>query len=263
MAQSTADGPLASIYESRIGSVTNSNEVMGYWVFLAGIVAGFLGLLVYFVTEPATTGRGVGYAFAALAPALFMTGAVLRFPLRKTATTLVGIGFVLTLGAVAWFLIIFPDGWSLTSGDSAVIMAYVAGLAIIGIAGSIVPLATDPRDGALNAAELRADAAEDATDAARDDATVATRNAKDAADAREEELHAEITGLEGDDSDLKSSKAEFELYTDTGDQWRWRLVHDNGNIIADSGEGYSSKANAQKGLGSVKLNALGAEISEL
>jgi uncharacterized protein YegP (UPF0339 family)/predicted transcriptional regulator len=78
-----------------------------------------------------------------------------------------------------------------------------------------------------------------------------------------EQLAAEIVGLEGDNSDLRSSKAEFELYTDTDDQWRWRLVHDNGNIIADSGESYSSKSMAQKGLGSVKLNALGAAINEI
>ncbi|WP_370515938.1 YegP family protein, partial [Halapricum sp. CBA1109] len=28
---------------------------------------------------------------------------------------------------------------------------------------------------------------------------------------------------------------------DEGGQYRWRLVHDNGNVIADGGEGYASK----------------------
>lgn len=54
MAQSTKGGPLASIYEHRIGDATNSNEVMGYWVFLVGVVLGFLGLLTYYTTAPAT-----------------------------------------------------------------------------------------------------------------------------------------------------------------------------------------------------------------
>ena len=56
------------------------------------------------------------------------------------------------------------------------------------------------------------------------------------------------------------SKATFEVYRDKSDQYRWRLVHDNGNIIADSGEGYASKQKATQGIQSVKKNAAEAEI---
>lgn len=56
------------------------------------------------------------------------------------------------------------------------------------------------------------------------------------------------------------SKATFEVYRDRGDEWRWRLVHDNGNVIADSGEGYDRKAGAKKGIESVKLNAADATV---
>ena len=41
---------------------------------------------------------------------------------------------------------------------------------------------------------------------------------------------------------------------------RWRLVHRNGNIIATSGEGYTTKANALKGARSVMEPAPGAEV---
>jgi uncharacterized protein YegP (UPF0339 family) len=54
--------------------------------------------------------------------------------------------------------------------------------------------------------------------------------------------------------------AQFERYTDSADQWRWRLVHENGNIIADSGEGYASKQKCKQGIESVKRNAPDAEI---
>lgn len=54
--------------------------------------------------------------------------------------------------------------------------------------------------------------------------------------------------------------ATFELYEDAGGQWRWRLVHDNGNIIADSGEGYASRQKAKQGIQSVKDNAPTASI---
>jgi amphi-Trp domain-containing protein len=72
--------------------------------------------------------------------------------------------------------------------------------------------------------------------------------------------------LEWDEEDGKveteaaASKATFEVYEDSAEQYRWRLVHDNGNIIADSGEGYASKQKAKQGLQSVKNNAPGAYV---
>mgnify|MGYP002760983749 CR=1 FL=1 len=56
------------------------------------------------------------------------------------------------------------------------------------------------------------------------------------------------------------SKATFEVYEDRAEQWRWRLVHDNGNIIADSGEGYASRQKCEQGLESVKQNAPDAAV---
>jgi len=54
--------------------------------------------------------------------------------------------------------------------------------------------------------------------------------------------------------------ATFELFVDSADQWRWRLVHTNGNIIADSGEGYASRQKCKQGLESVKENAADADV---
>jgi uncharacterized protein YegP (UPF0339 family) len=55
----------------------------------------------------------------------------------------------------------------------------------------------------------------------------------------------------------------FEVYRDSADEWRWRLVASNGNIIADSGEGYSSKQGAKRGIDSVKRNAPDADVDVL
>jgi uncharacterized protein YegP (UPF0339 family) len=57
-----------------------------------------------------------------------------------------------------------------------------------------------------------------------------------------------------------SRTATFEVYRDSAGEWRWRLVASNGNIIADSGEGYSSKQGAERGIESVKRNAADAEV---
>ncbi|QLD86036.1 DUF1508 domain-containing protein [Natronomonas halophila] len=56
--------------------------------------------------------------------------------------------------------------------------------------------------------------------------------------------------------------ATFELYEDNRGEYRWRLRHDNGNIIADSGEGYSSRSSAQDAVDGVKRNAPGADEGE-
>jgi len=56
------------------------------------------------------------------------------------------------------------------------------------------------------------------------------------------------------------SRATFEVYQDRGDEWRWRLVHDNGNVIADGGEGYASRQKCEQGIESVKENAADAAI---
>ena len=62
---------------------------------------------------------------------------------------------------------------------------------------------------------------------------------------------------------VSDSKATFELYEDRAGEFRWRLVHDNGNIIADSGEGYTTLGDARTGIESVKTNAPGAEVRRL
>jgi len=54
--------------------------------------------------------------------------------------------------------------------------------------------------------------------------------------------------------------ARFELFRDRALEWRWRLVHRNGNVIASSGEGYTRKHNARKGLASVMRNAPDADV---
>ena len=56
-------------------------------------------------------------------------------------------------------------------------------------------------------------------------------------------------------------KPRFEVYEDNAGEWRWRLIATNGNIIADSGEGYTSKQGAKRGIESVKTNAPNALVT--
>lgn len=46
----------------------------------------------------------------------------------------------------------------------------------------------------------------------------------------------------------------LQVYKDGSFEWRWRLIHTNGNVLADSGEGYNSKANALRAARRVGVN---------
>ena len=56
--------------------------------------------------------------------------------------------------------------------------------------------------------------------------------------------------------------AKFELYKDKKGEFRWRLIASNGQMIANSGEGYTSKDSAKNGIESVKKNAPGAAVED-
>lgn len=55
----------------------------------------------------------------------------------------------------------------------------------------------------------------------------------------------------------------FELYTDSRGEYRFRLKAGNGETIAVSSEGYTSKSGALNGIESVKTNAPGAPVIEV
>ena len=54
----------------------------------------------------------------------------------------------------------------------------------------------------------------------------------------------------------------FEVYQDRAGAWRWRLRHRNGNVLADGGEGYSSRSAAREAVERVGERSGDAEIEE-
>ncbi|NHN66192.1 DUF1508 domain-containing protein, partial [Haloarcula sp. JP-Z28] len=72
-------------------------------------------------------------------------------------------------------------------------------------------------------------------------------------DATEDDTAEDVPVVPAPESD-----AAFELFEDSAGEFRWRLRHDNGNILADSGEGYASKSNVRWALQSVRAYVPGA-----
>ncbi len=48
---------------------------------------------------------------------------------------------------------------------------------------------------------------------------------------------------------------EYIVYKDRQGYWRWQLKSSNGNVIADSGEGYVNKGDALHGISLVKMSS--------
>lgn len=55
----------------------------------------------------------------------------------------------------------------------------------------------------------------------------------------------------------------FEVYRDRANEWRWRGKAHNHVIIADSSEGYTTKAGCLRALNIVKTEAADARVDEL
>jgi uncharacterized protein YegP (UPF0339 family) len=253
---------LNEIYRSRVGRPTTHDEVRGYWVFLTGLVLGTLGIVLFLPSTSAAGGAGftlreASIFLAAVGLAMLVAGPVIRLPLQSWANYAAYLGQAVCFVAAVWFVLVFPAGWSVQTGSQPVIVLYAVGLAIITVGGAIVPLLVGV---------TREDLAESEDQAARLETELADVRAErerleaDLEDARSETEAGETdrAALEATIESMQSSQARFELYEDRAGQWRWRLRHRNGNVVADGGEGYTRKHNAQKGMASVRRNALGA-----
>jgi len=234
-------------YRDRIAEPTTNDEVYGYWVFVFGILLGVLGILLFLtsdVTTATTTGKS-GIALAAISLVLLMIGPVIRLPLRPTANRIAYAGGVVALLGVVGFLVAYP-GWRASGLAVPVISVFALGLVLIAVGAALIPvIGGTRRTEAVEAAVAEPDEHDHATDAPEEPAVADTADA----DAPDAEPAAETP----------ESKARFEVFADRGGKWRWRLRHRNGNIIADSSQGYSTRQKAEQGLASVRKNAPGAE----
>ncbi len=267
MAQGSTDGnALVSFYADHITEPSTNDEVYGYWVFVLGLLASVVGIALFlysstFTRPPASEGgtywllREVGVVFAGVGIPLLLGGVAIRLPLRKLATRIVGLGVVICLAAILWFITVYPaSGWPTNTGHTGVIALYTIGIAIIGLASVFVPMLS--RAETETASERAAREAEERADEAARAELEEARAERDEARAASEVATAELESL-------KQSKARFEIYQDRGGGHRWRLRHRNGNIIATSGEAYSSRQKCQQGMHSVIRNALGAGIMKI
>jgi len=241
--------------------------VYGYWLFVVGIVLGILGVALFYGSAPRSGPRQFGYILGAIGLIALFVGPTIRLPLTRRALMVSYLGAVVSLVAILWFTTIYPDSWSGPEGNPAVTL-YTVGLALMAIGAVIAPLLTGRKEAFEDAQRSAAESAAAAEQASRERDTMAQELAESesaradigaALDASEAELAAAQETIAA----AMASKATFEVYEDKGGEYRWRLRHRNGNVIATGGEGYSSKQKVMQGLRSVQSNAAGGAVAVL
>ncbi|MFB6201427.1 MAG: DUF1508 domain-containing protein [Halorhabdus sp.] len=61
---------------------------------------------------------------------------------------------------------------------------------------------------------------------------------------------------------IEFDQAAFQQYESDG-EWRWRLIDEDGRVMADSGESYEDKSEVMEGMRTLKQNAPDAEVLEI
>lgn len=258
MSEHPANGALARWYSKRIGKPETGDEARGYLLFALDVILGIVGVGMLVTDDLQGALPETAVVLAALSLILLIAGPLIRLPLRRVATGLVYLGALLSLAALPWFVQEYP-GWRPVADD--IIALYAGGLLVMAIGGVLVPIVTS-----------RAERSDQLARQTRELSDL--RQALDEANADEEDIARLVRQLRSEQADtaadeadlaaqlrtLRSSQGRFELYLDNASEWRWRLRHRNGNVIATSGEGYSRRHNAQKGLQSVRSNALGSTL---
>lgn len=55
----------------------------------------------------------------------------------------------------------------------------------------------------------------------------------------------------------------FEVFKSKNQKWHWRLVAQNGRIIADGGQGYSTRQNARRAVSNLQDNLDAIRLADL
>lgn len=142
---------LLTHYRERIGDPRTPSEVYGYWIVVLGLLLGLLGIATFlwgstyaWGTAPFWLFREVGIVLAAIGLPVLLIGVTVRLPLQPAAVAIAGIGGSVAVIAVAVFVIRYPTQWTVATPSLAPILTYTAGILLLGVSVTLVPLVVAP-----------------------------------------------------------------------------------------------------------------------
>jgi len=136
------DNALFDLYRDYIGEPDAETDVyLGFGLFVGGIVMLGVALAIFlwagqyeFRSDPYFQFAGPAYAIGMLAIPLTLTSIVVLLPVKTRALVASLGGVAVTVGAVAWFLVLYPYSWNVQGADATIL---VVGLYAVGLAGVV------------------------------------------------------------------------------------------------------------------------------
>lgn len=273
-------GRLFEFYTRYVTEPESKRDVYGYAVLVVGYLLGMAGMVIYLAgptegpLDPVTVlAREASFSMAGVGLALTLLGIVLILPVRRRGLFVAILGTGLGLAAAVWFLIAYPSNWGVGNPDlsSPIVTIYTIGVALSAGVVVLVPIITGERSYFAAAREALGQEYPDimlgktdrdgaftiyqgsdwtwrfidqAAIAASSNSFLSRLETEDRVDTIKEKVQA--AGM------LEITHAAFRLYQTEADGWRWQLMQENGNIVANSSEEYPSRQPAESSVNDLK-----------
>ena len=274
-------GRLFELYTRYVTEPESKRDVYGYTILLIGYLLGMAGMVVYLVgpsggeLDPLTIlVREISFPAAGLGLVITMFGIVLMLPVKRKGIAVGVLGTLMGIGAAGWFVVAYPQNWSIGTPDYSpqIITLYTAGIALVAGVVVMVPIVTGERSYFAAATEVlgqdyqdimigEADHGElfaifkrgsDWTWRLIDQAAIAASTedflSKLETEDRVDRVKDRIEGA----ALIEITHAAFRLYKTAEDRWRWLLMQEDGNVVADSGDEYPSREAAEGSVNDLK-----------
>ncbi|WP_267642422.1 DUF1508 domain-containing protein [Haloarchaeobius amylolyticus] len=281
---------LFGLYEQYVGEPESAREVYGYWLFIAGYLVGFGGILFYLLGPGMMAGeqfflQEIAWSIAAVGLSLGLFGIVLLLPVRRRAIQASVVGLAIAIVGVILFTTVYPQYWGpdgISDRSPMVIVTYLTGNAILAGVTALVPVVTG-RKGFLVEEEGYGDQPPVMVGEAMRGALFAVfRNAtgdwtwriiqqdalasSEATAATRPDAEATIDGVKTQIDEaglLEITTAAFRLYENDEGEWRWVLMRDDGSVVAEGTDLYEDRDTTEESVSFVKEAGAGADILDI
>jgi len=274
-------GRLFELYTKYVTEPESKRDVYGYTVLIIGYLLGMAGMVVFLVgpsgggLDPMTIlVREIAIPAAGLGLVVTLMGIVLMLPVKRRGVLLGGLGTAMGLVAAIWFVVAYPENWSVGTPDysSSIITLYTIGIALVAGVVVMVPVITGERSYFAAAREVlgqehpdimlgRTDRGglftvfnrgSDWTWRLIDQSAVAASTSGFLSRLETEDRVERVKETVEEAALFEITHAAFRLYQAGEDRWRWLLMRENGSVVADSGDEYPSRETAEASVNDLK-----------
>ncbi len=285
---------LFRLYERYVGEQDSRKDVYGYWLFVSGFVLCAIAVAVFAAGFNVLEAREPPWfmfiriigLIASIGATISLFGLVLMLPVRKRAVQASVVGFIIACAGVVSFGVAYPDHWS-GIGDGPdytmeVIGLFAIGLGIIASVTALIPVITG-RKGKYVSEEGITDDPDILTGDALDGAQFAVFRDEngdwkwhilhlEALAASREGLHTRPDAKEeidmvqsqiGSAGLMELTTSAFRLYETREGNWEWTLVREDGSVVAECNDSYSTRDGAEEAVSFLKDQGPDADVIEI